>query len=145
MRRFEISAFLAGIVYFVATVTFTYADARFYIPIFFLLVALAVLPAEWAAERSSKDALFGLNAWSAGDIPAYLYWLSITIRFQTEDESIPSLGRSSLRKQQWKINLVRGAKGIHSHLSGQTRHCFIRHRSLLFECAIAEAIRSGSD
>ena len=54
MRRFEISAFLAGIVYFVATVTFTYADARFYIPIFFLLVALAVLPAEWALNEALK-------------------------------------------------------------------------------------------
>ena len=54
MRRFEISAFLAGIVYFVATVTFTYADVRFYIPIFFLLVALAVLPAEWALNEALK-------------------------------------------------------------------------------------------
>jgi hypothetical protein len=54
MRRFEISAFLAGIVYFVATVTFTYTDTRFYIPIFFLLVALAVLPAEWAVNEAVK-------------------------------------------------------------------------------------------
>jgi hypothetical protein len=54
MGRFEISAFLAGIVYFVATVTFTWADARFYIPIFFLLVALAVLPAEWALNEALK-------------------------------------------------------------------------------------------
>ena len=54
MRRFEISAFLAGIVYFVATLTFTWADARFYIPILFLLVALAVLPAEWALNEALK-------------------------------------------------------------------------------------------
>jgi hypothetical protein len=54
MGRFEISAFLAGIVYFLATVTFTWADARFYIPIFFLLVALAVLPAEWALNEALK-------------------------------------------------------------------------------------------
>jgi len=54
MRRFEISAFLAGIVYFVATVTFTYADARLYIPVFFLLLALAVLPAEWAVGEALK-------------------------------------------------------------------------------------------
>jgi len=54
MGRFEISAFLAGIVYLLATVTFTYKDARFYIPIFFLLVALAVLPAEWALNEALK-------------------------------------------------------------------------------------------
>jgi hypothetical protein len=54
MRRFEISAFLAGIVYFMVTVTLAWADARFYIPIFFLLVALAVLPAEWALNKALK-------------------------------------------------------------------------------------------
>src|SRR6266705_520655 len=47
VRRFEISAFLAGIVYFVATVTYTFADGRLYMPVFFLLVGLAVLPTEW--------------------------------------------------------------------------------------------------
>ena len=54
MGRFEISAFLAGIVYFVATVTYTYVDGRFYMPICFLLVALAVLPAEWAVGEALK-------------------------------------------------------------------------------------------
>ena len=54
MRRFEISAFLAGTVYFVSTVTYTYVEGRFYIPIFFLLVALAVLPVEWAVGQALK-------------------------------------------------------------------------------------------
>jgi len=54
MRRFEISALLAGTGYFVAIVTFAYVEGRFYIPIFFLLVALAVLPAEWAASQALK-------------------------------------------------------------------------------------------
>src|SRR4029077_19977411 len=54
MRRFEIAAFLAGTVYFVATVTYTYVEGRFYIPIFFLLVALAVLPADWAVGEALK-------------------------------------------------------------------------------------------
>jgi hypothetical protein len=58
IRRFEISAFLAGIVYLVATVTFTWADARFYIPIFFLLVGLAVLPAEWALNEALRKHFF---------------------------------------------------------------------------------------
>jgi len=54
MGRFEISAFLAGIVFFVAAVTYAYVDGRFYMPIFFLLVALAVLPAEWAVGETLK-------------------------------------------------------------------------------------------
>ena len=54
MRRFEISAFIAGTVYFVSTVTYTYVEGRFYIPIFFLLVTLAVLPAEWAVGQALK-------------------------------------------------------------------------------------------
>jgi hypothetical protein len=54
MRRFEISAFLAGTVYFVSIVTYTYVEGRFYIPIFFLLVALAILPAEWAVGQALK-------------------------------------------------------------------------------------------
>jgi hypothetical protein len=54
VRRFEISAFLAGIAYFVATVTYAYVEGRFYVPIFFLLVALAVLPAEWAVGEALK-------------------------------------------------------------------------------------------
>ena len=54
MRRFEISAFLAGTAYFAAIVTYAYVEGRFYIPIFFLLVALAVLPAEWAVGRALK-------------------------------------------------------------------------------------------
>jgi hypothetical protein len=50
--RFEISAALAGIVYFVAIVTYTYVEGRFYIPILFLLIGLAVLPVEWAAGQA---------------------------------------------------------------------------------------------
>ena len=61
-RRFEISALLAGTVFFVATATFRFVDGRFYMPILFLLVALAVLPAEWAIRESFKSrySFFGL-------------------------------------------------------------------------------------
>src|SRR4029077_12656461 len=48
LTRFDISAFLAGTTYFIATLTYAFVDGRFYLPIVFLLVALAVLPAEWA-------------------------------------------------------------------------------------------------
>ena len=54
LRRFEICAFLAGIVYVMATVAFSYVEARFYIPVLFLLVALAVLPSKWALNEALK-------------------------------------------------------------------------------------------
>src|SRR4029077_7136745 len=54
LTRFEVSAFLAGTTYFIATLTYAFVDGRFYLPIFFLLVALAVLPAEWAASQALK-------------------------------------------------------------------------------------------
>ena len=54
-RRFEISALLAGTVFFIATATYGFVDGRFYMPILFLLVALAVLPAEWAIRGSFKS------------------------------------------------------------------------------------------
>src|SRR5215510_13961789 len=54
LRRFEISALLAGSVYLVAIVTYRYVEGRFYIPILFLLVPLAVLPAEWAVGQALK-------------------------------------------------------------------------------------------
>ena len=54
MTRFEVSAFLAGTAYFIATLTYAFVDGRFYLPIFFLLVALAVLPAEWAVSKALK-------------------------------------------------------------------------------------------
>jgi hypothetical protein len=54
MTRFEISAFLGGTSYVIATLTYAFVDGRFYLPIFFLLVALAVLPAEWAVLQALK-------------------------------------------------------------------------------------------
>jgi hypothetical protein len=48
VTRFAISACLAGATYFIATLTYAFVDGRFYLPIFFLLIPLAVLPAEWA-------------------------------------------------------------------------------------------------
>ena len=50
VRRFEVSAFLAGIVYSIVTLTYAFVEGRFYLPIFFLLISVAVLPAEWAVE-----------------------------------------------------------------------------------------------
>jgi len=45
-------AFLAGLTFLVMTVSYRYAaDARLYLPLLFLLVAVAVLPVTWAARN----------------------------------------------------------------------------------------------
>jgi len=54
MNRFEISAFLAAVTYFIATLTYAFVDGRFYLPLFFLLIPLAVLPAEWAVSQALR-------------------------------------------------------------------------------------------
>jgi hypothetical protein len=54
MTAFAFSAFLAGTSYFVGTLTYAFVDGRFYLPLFFLLIALAVLPAEWALAKALK-------------------------------------------------------------------------------------------
>ncbi len=69
VRRFEISALLAASAYFVAIVTYAYVDGRFYIPIFFLLVALAVLPAEWAMRQSLTGRF---SIWTVGVLAVFL-------------------------------------------------------------------------
>jgi len=69
VRRFEISALLAASAYFVAIVTYKYVESRFYIPIFFLLVALAVLPAEWAVGQALKGRF---SLWSIGALAVFL-------------------------------------------------------------------------
>jgi hypothetical protein len=49
---FVCCAFLAGLSYFAATMSYLFGrDARFYLPLLMLLVAVAVLPVEWAARN----------------------------------------------------------------------------------------------
>jgi hypothetical protein len=62
MRPFDISAFFGGIVYIMGTLAFSYVEMRFYVPVFFLLVALAVLPAEWAVGQAFRGRLSILGA-----------------------------------------------------------------------------------
>ena len=52
--RFTVSAFLAGLSYFLTTLMYAFVDGRFYLPLFLLLTALAVLPIEWAAFKALK-------------------------------------------------------------------------------------------
>jgi len=69
VRQFEISALLAASVYFVAIVTYTYVEGRFYVPILFLLAALAVLPTEWAVGQALKGRF---SIWTVGVLAVFL-------------------------------------------------------------------------
>jgi len=53
-RGFEISAFLSTASFFLATIAFSHADVRYYLPVLFLLIGLAVLPAEWALQKAFR-------------------------------------------------------------------------------------------
>jgi hypothetical protein len=88
VRRFEISAFLAGIAYFVATVTYTYVEGRFYMPIFFLLIAVAVLPAEWAVGEALKMRL------SISVVGVLAIFLLSCIGYPSQSGFKPKSGRS---------------------------------------------------
>jgi hypothetical protein len=67
--RFEISAFLAGIVYIMSTVAYTYVEGRLYIPVFLLLIPLAVLPAQWAMGQALKGRF---SIWGVGVLAVFL-------------------------------------------------------------------------
>jgi 4-amino-4-deoxy-L-arabinose transferase-like glycosyltransferase len=88
VRRFEISVLLAASVYFGAIVTCTFIEGRFYIPIFLLLVALAVLPAEWAVGQALKG---HLSIWTVGVLAVFL--LSC-IGYPSQSGFKPKSGRS---------------------------------------------------
>ena len=74
---------------------------------------------------SSKAAVFRLNRWGTGGLPAHRYRLSVTIRLYAQGRSITGLGLPSLRKRQWKITPPRGAAGIQSHVPRRAWYCFI--------------------
>jgi hypothetical protein len=88
IRRFEISAFLAGIAYIMATVAYTYVEGRFYIPVFFLLVPLAVLPAEWAVGQTLE------SRFSIGNVGVLAVFLLSCIGYPSQSGFEPKGGRS---------------------------------------------------
>ena len=88
LRRFEICAFLAGIVYIIATVTYKYIEVRFYIPVFFLLIALAVLPAEWAVGQALK------RRFSVRSVGVLAVFLLSCIGYPSQSGFTPEGGRS---------------------------------------------------
>ncbi|MFN2508581.1 MAG: hypothetical protein ABR589_07395 [Chthoniobacterales bacterium] len=66
--RFVFVALLAGTSFFAATALFYLASARFYLPLFILLPAVAVLPLEWAsrAMKEPKRVAFAGLLWMLG-------------------------------------------------------------------------------
>jgi hypothetical protein len=114
MRRFEISAFLAGTVYLVTVVTYAYVEGRFYIPVLFLLVALAVLPADWAVGQ----ALHGrFSIWGVGVLVVFL--LSC-IGYPSQSGYEPKGGRS----QAW--DALHYANGNGKSLRYEAQQEFLR-------------------
>lgn len=110
-RRFEISAFLAGTVFFIATVTLRFVDGRFYLPILFLLVALAVLPVEWAIRESFKSRylFFGIATLA-------LFVLSC-VGYPSRSGFKPRTGRS----QAWDALMYGSARGKSVQYEAQKR------------------------
>jgi hypothetical protein len=101
VQRFEISALLAGIVYIMATVTYAYVEGRFYIPLFLLLVPLAVLPPEWAVGHVLKKRF---SIFSVGVLAVFL--LSC-IGYPSQSGFKPKSNRS----QAWDALHYRDRKG----------------------------------
>jgi hypothetical protein len=114
MRRFEISAFLAGTVYIMATLAFSWVEGRFYVPVLFLLVALGVLSADWAVGQ----ALHGrFSIWGVGVLAVFL--LSC-IGYPSQSGFIPKSGRS----QAWDALHYANDNGKSVHYEAQKE--FIR-------------------
>jgi 4-amino-4-deoxy-L-arabinose transferase-like glycosyltransferase len=114
LRRFEISALLAASVYFVAIVTYFYVEGRFYIPLFLLLVSLAVLPAEWAV-RQALNGQFSVRAFGV----LALFLLSC-IGYPSQSGFKPRAGRS----QAW--DALHYANGNGKSLWNDAQKQFIR-------------------
>jgi len=114
LRPFEISAVVAGTVFFVATTTYRFMDGRFYMPIFFLLIALAVLPAEWAVRRSFNSRY---SLWGAAVLA--LFVLSC-VGYPSQSGFKPQSGRS----QAW--DAIHYATGNGKSLSYEAQNEFVR-------------------
>jgi hypothetical protein len=101
LGRFEIAAFLSGFTYVATTMTYPFVEGRFYIPIFLLLVGLAVLPVEWAVNQGLKArfSIFGFGV-------LVIFFLSC-IGYPSQSGFKPRNGRS----QAWDALHYRNAAG----------------------------------
>ena len=109
VNQFTVSAFLAGMIYFVATLTYAFVDGRFYLPVFFLLIALAVLPAEWAVSQALKLRL------SISTIGVLAIFLLACIGYPSESGFKPQRNRS----QAWDALCYAKAKGTSPQYEAQ--------------------------
>jgi hypothetical protein len=113
-RPFEISALLAGTVFFVATTTYRFVDGRFYMPIFFLLVALAVLPVEWAMRRSFN------SRYSVLGVAMLALFVLSCVGYPSQSGFKPESGRS----QAW--DAIHYANGNGKSLRYEAQNEFVR-------------------
>lgn len=113
-RRFEISALLAGTVFFVATATYRFVDARFYLPILFLLAAVAVLPAEWAVAEVLK------RRFSISTLGVLMIFLLTCIGYPSQSGFKPRRNRS----QAWDALHYANGKGASPRYEAQNE--FVR-------------------
>jgi hypothetical protein len=90
VNRFTLSAFAGAGTYFIATLTYTFVDGRFYLPLFFLLIPLAILPAEWAISNALR-LRFSFSAVAALTL-LLLTWLG----YPSETGYKPKKGRSQM-------------------------------------------------
>jgi 4-amino-4-deoxy-L-arabinose transferase-like glycosyltransferase len=117
-RRFEISALLAGTVFFVATATYRVVDARFYLPILFLLAALAVLPTEWAVGEALK------MRFSISTLGVLMIFLLTCIGYPSQSGFEPQRNRS----QAWDALHYANGKGASPRYEAQNEFlCTFRH------------------
>jgi hypothetical protein len=86
--RFEISAILAGVIFFIVTLSYSFVDGRFYIPMLFLLVALAVLPIEWAIRIGVRSRYF------LGGIVFTILFVLSCVGYPSQSGFKPRKGRS---------------------------------------------------
>jgi hypothetical protein len=112
LSRFEISVLLAGVVFFVATACYIFVDGRFYLPLYFLLVPVAVLPVEWAMAEISKRKQVVLSlgvlvifTFSCLGYPSQSGYKPVTGRFQAWDaiKSESELGKPRFYRAQKKF------------------------------------------
>jgi hypothetical protein len=110
-RRFEISALLAGTIFFIATASYRFVDGRFYMPILFLLVALAALPVEWAIKRSFKPPYSFLS------VAVIVLFVLSCVGYPSQSGFKPRAGRS----QAWDALMYASQRGKSPRYDGQKK------------------------
>ena len=90
VNRFTLSAFAGAGTYFIATLTYAFVDGRFYLPLFFLLIPLAILPAEWAISKALRRQF----SFSTAAVLALL--LLTLLGYPSETGYKPKKGRSQM-------------------------------------------------